>query len=108
VIRDEDRMNQPVEFDRPLSQTEKDLMAWLAIKTVEAQMRWTEQRCADALDEAAAEGLAMVRWNAEGAWLLIGDRVLVHATREWLAFNAMWAQSCADGNPCGVPHEFEE
>jgi len=72
----------------PLTDTEKYLLAALAVRTVAAQSGASEQTCADALDEIAGNGHAVIRWDDQDAYLLCCGHVIVHAARDWLRYHA--------------------
>lgn len=77
----------------PLDDRERDLLAYLAIRTICAQTGDSEQAIADVLDEMTGDGLVSIYRNSSDAYLTVRDgagqdRVIVHAQRAWLHFAA--------------------
>ncbi len=72
----------------PLDDRERDLLLYLAIRTICAQTGDPPEAIADVLDEFCADGLVGIARNATDAVLTVCGRVIVHAERDWLAWMA--------------------
>jgi hypothetical protein len=68
-----------------LTERQRSLLCWLAIRTVAGQLGCTEEAASDALDELADRGEVRLRGDDRNVWLLVGDNPIVHSTRGWLA-----------------------
>jgi hypothetical protein len=68
-----------------LTERQRSLLCWLAIRTVAVQLGCTEEAASDALDELADRGEVRLRGDDRNVWLLVGDNPIVHSTRGWLA-----------------------
>lgn len=68
-----------------LTERQRSLLCWLAIRTVVDQTGCTEQTAADALDWAAERGEIVLLGDDRNAWVLVAGMPLVHSTRGWLA-----------------------
>ena len=75
-------MTTPI--NRPLTEQERDLLCQLAIEVVAHQTGRDREQVADELDTMELE----VQGDAIDVYLKANGNVLVHATREWLAFHA--------------------
>jgi hypothetical protein len=81
----------PMNFDRPLVELEVLLMSRLAAYSVAFQTGASADDTTDALAEVAERGEAEIQWDATDAFLLVGGHVIVHASRDWLAYTALIA-----------------
>jgi hypothetical protein len=82
---------QPMNFDRPLVELEVLLMSRLAAYSVAFQTGASPEDATNALGEIAAQGEAEIQWDATDAFLLVAGHVLIHCSRDWLAYNALIA-----------------
>jgi hypothetical protein len=77
---------------RPLIDAERDLLAFLTIRTISSQLGCTDELAAEALDDMAGRGEVFYRGNFFDAYVTVRGRDLVHCTREWLSFMATAAE----------------
>jgi hypothetical protein len=75
-------------INRRLDDAEKSLLCRLAIAVVASQSGTDEQTAADALDTFTERGEALFRANGYDAFLIVAGNPLIHAERDWLAFEA--------------------
>lgn len=80
--------DQPAGINRPLTDDERTLIAHLAVAVLAQQTRCTIETATDVLGQCAAEGKVTLRGDAHDANLEVNGTVLVHVTREFLAFFA--------------------
>lgn len=73
---------------RPLTPQECHLLRMLAVAVVAHQGNCPQEIAAQVLDQYAAEGAVSMDANNTDAHLRINGDVIVHATRDWLAFHA--------------------
>lgn len=105
-------MTEPVPVNRPLTDAERSLLLYLAVRTIADQMPgWTHERAATALDELAERGEVHLRGDAVDVHVRVRGRDLVHATREWLSFMATASEQGdappAYGRPMNPPPDTE-
>lgn len=81
-------MTTRVRVNRGLTDPERSLLSYLAVRTVADQVPCSEEAAADALDELAGRGLMHLRGDVYDAYVTANGHVLVHCTREWLSFMA--------------------
>jgi len=77
-----------LKFNRRLDDAEKSLLAWLTVDNVVQQTGCSWQDAADALDQFAEEGRAIMRGDGLDVYVEIAGHTLIHAERDWLAFHA--------------------
>ncbi len=82
----------PMSFDRRLTEDEKSLICWLAVRTVSSQTGGDDQAAADALDRLIEMDRIELLTTPTDAYVVACGNVIVHAARDWLAFHAMWAE----------------
>ncbi|RUP28758.1 MAG: hypothetical protein EKK51_22540 [Mycolicibacterium sp.] len=80
--------DQPAAINRPLTDDERSLIGHLAAAVLSQQTGSTIEVAADVLGQFADEGKMMLRGDAYDAYLEVNGKVLVHVTREFLAFFA--------------------
>ena len=85
-------MTTAIWVDRPLTDPERSLLAWLAVHVVTSQTGATEEQAADALETFAERGEVIIRGDACDTFLEVAGRVLVHISREDLAFTALMSE----------------
>ncbi len=68
-----------------LTERQRSLLCWLAIRVLVDQIGCTEETAAEALDELAGRGEVRLRGDDRNVWLLACGKPLVHSTRGWLA-----------------------
>jgi hypothetical protein len=83
--------DQPIEINRPLVEPETLLMCRLAAHSVAFQTGVSPDDASNALGEIAERGEVGIQWDATDAFLIVAGHVLIHASREWLAYNALMA-----------------
>ncbi len=77
-----------IPIHRPLTAQECHLLRILAVAVVAHQGNCPHEIAAQALDQYAAEGTISIDADDTDANLRIDGKVIVHATRDWLAFHA--------------------
>jgi hypothetical protein len=82
-------MTTRVAVDRRLTDPERDLLAYLAASTVAEQTGISLAAAGAVLNELAGRGLVYLSGDALDVYLTVDGNVLVHAARDWLAFQAM-------------------
>lgn len=84
-------MSQPAAINRPLTDRERALLDELARWVIVEQKGWTDAQAVDWL-EATNNKVGIHRHgNTTNAYVSTGDgRLLLHVTREWLAY---WAHT---------------
>jgi hypothetical protein len=80
---------QPVEFDRPLNEAEKHLLAGAAVLRVAERCGVTEEAAAEALDHYADRGETYWKADAVQVCFIVAGNVIIRSTREALAWYAM-------------------
>lgn len=73
---------------RPLTAPECHLLRMLAVAVVAHQGNCPHEIAAQVLDQYAAEGAVSMDADDTDAHLRINGDVIIHATRDWLAFHA--------------------
>jgi hypothetical protein len=99
-------MPDRVPIDRRLTDPERELLAYLSASTVAEQTGITLAAAGAVLKELAGRGLVIVHGDALDVYLTVDGTVLVHATREWLAFQAMADE--LDDAPPAVGRLFDD
>lgn len=84
--------HRPVEFDRPLNEPEKSLLAGAAVLRVAERFGVTEEEAADALDHYADRGETYWKADAVQVCFIVAGNVIIRSTREALAWYAMWLE----------------
>jgi hypothetical protein len=81
---------RPVDGIPWLTARERDLLAWLTVRTIAPQLAHahTHEDLCDALGALADEGQVLLRADDANVWVLICGRVIVHAARDWLRWAA--------------------
>ena len=79
-------------IDRPLTDPERSLLAYLAARTVADQVPCPLDQAGAALKDLAGRGLVYAHGDAYDAYLTVDGHEIVHAARDWLAFMAMAAE----------------
>lgn len=82
-------MPKPVQITRLLLDTERALLCQLAAHEYAQHTDVSLHEAADALQGAAAAGQLLFIGDSENVQVLLDDRVLVAATREWLVWYTM-------------------
>ena len=82
-------MTTRVPINRRLTDPERDLLAYLSARTVADQTGISLAAAGAVLNELAGRGLVIVYGDAYDVYLTVDGTVLVHAARDWLAFQAM-------------------
>jgi hypothetical protein len=96
-------MTTRVPIDRRLTDPERDLLAYLSASTVAEQTGISLAAAGAVLNELAGRGLVHAFGDALDVYLTVDGNVIVHATREWLAFQAL-ADESEDAQPAvGTP-----
>jgi hypothetical protein len=90
-------------IDRPLTDPERSLLAYLSVQTIVEQTSFDWQTVVDALKDCAGRGEVTVCGDAVDVRLKVCGRVLVHCTREWLSFYAHAPEWDQDTAPEGMP-----
>jgi hypothetical protein len=88
-----------------LTDPERELLADLTVLTLLPQMQqlrpeqsYTYERIADAVAGAAEDGMVTLVGNAFDVWVIIRGRPIVHAARDWLAWQALKFERAAASN----------
>jgi hypothetical protein len=68
-----------------LTELQRSLLCYLAIRVVVDQTGCDEQTAADVLDELAGRGDVVLRGDDRNVWLIACGNPLVHSTHGWLA-----------------------
>ena len=84
-------MTDTLPIDRRLTDPERDLLAYLAVRTIVEQTGFEWKAVARALGDCAERGEVVIHGDAVDVRLELCGRVLVHCTREWLSFYAHFA-----------------
>ncbi|HTX96850.1 MAG TPA: hypothetical protein VME67_19535 [Mycobacterium sp.] len=77
-------------IDRPLVDAERWLLLDLAARAIAEQIGCSLALAGDALKLAAEQGQLIIAGGAVDVQVSVYGKPLVHASREWLAFNASW------------------
>lgn len=85
-------MNQPVPVNRPLTDDERYLLADLTVWCIAEQKGVTDDEARDALAKLCDTGGLSTNGDAINAYVRFTNsgKVIVHVTREWLAY---WAHT---------------
>jgi hypothetical protein len=67
-----------------LTDPERSLLLYLAIRTIAAQTGADLRTAAEALDRFAAQGRSVIRGDRLDVYLVVAGHVIVHAERIWL------------------------
>lgn len=106
-------------INRPMTDDERELMKQLAVWTIAEQTGASDKAAADWLDDLIDREGMTLEYDVRDAYIktIAHDRVIVHATREWLAFFAAhpdepvdvaeYACWFKDGTPVRAPHPDE-
>ena len=71
-----------------LTDRERSLLCYLAVRTIASQTGADEQTAADALDQLAAEGRVAISGDRHDIYLVAAGNSIVHAARDWLRYMA--------------------
>jgi hypothetical protein len=86
-------LTEPADGLSDLTTIERDLLAHLTVLTIQSQLktpwRHSYDRVADALGEIANDGEVDLVGNDRDVWVYIRGRVIVHAARDWLRWQAL-------------------
>lgn len=81
--------DQPTPIDRPLTDDERHLLADLTVWCIAEQTGVSDDEAARALDELHQKSPLQMEGDAVDVYVKTGNgHVIVHCTREWLAFHA--------------------
>jgi hypothetical protein len=75
-------------IDRRLTDPERDLLAYLAVRTIVEQTGFEWKAVCRTLGDCAERGEVVIHGDAVDVHLEVAGRPLVHCTREWLSFYA--------------------
>jgi hypothetical protein len=89
----------PILIRRRLDDPERSLLCRLAVQVVVEQGGVDETEAVEVLETFAERGRVHCRGDFRDAYLLVDDKVIVHATREWLAFHAHFVDEAPEGAP---------
>jgi hypothetical protein len=69
-----------------LTDPQRDFLAHLTTLTVQRQLKpeRSYQRVSEALESVAGDGQVLLRGDDANVYVLVADRVIVHAARDWL------------------------
>jgi hypothetical protein len=76
-------------IDRPLTDPERGLLAYLSAEAVAEETGITLTGAAAVLGELSGRGQVYVHGDGLDVYVTAAGHVVVHATREWLAFAAL-------------------
>jgi hypothetical protein len=77
---------------RRLTDPERSLLAYLAVWVVVEQTGATKRQAVDALEQFAERGETVIEGDDYDVYLKVAGRVLVHISREDLAFTALMSE----------------
>ena len=87
-------------IDRPLTDPERGLLAYLAAETVAEETGISLAAAGSLLNELAGRGQVHLAGDGLHVYVTAAGRVLVHVTREWLSFEALADEE--DAAPAGA------
>ena len=85
-------MTDIVLIDRRLTDPERDLLAYLAVRTIVEQTGFEWKAVARALGDCAERGEVVIHGDAVDVRLEVCGHVLVATSREWLSWHAHFAE----------------